>query len=173
MTKEEESQDQENPQSTEEEGTALNKEVVRLKKISADNYEEMMDGLKGASQAEEGPVSREYGPLAPADSDMAIALDHEGLSPPLLARKLKILLESVTPKWNKDGDCWDYFIDSELWRRVIEMVMKLRGDYAPEKRINVNIDMGLEELLKGSVGMTPEEAEKKIKDYIDVEFTSE
>lgn len=163
----------ESPQSTEETGPALTKEVDRIRKVSAEKYDEMMDGLKGASQAEAGPTSREYGPLAPADSDMAVALDHEGLSPPLLARKLKILLESVTPKWNKENDCWDYFIDSELWRRVIEMVMKLRGDYAPEKRINVNIDMGLEELLKSSVGITPEEAEKKVKEYIDVEFTNE
>lgn len=163
----EEKKESQSPQSTEEEGAVL------IRQVSAEKYEEMMDGLKGASQSEVGPTSREYGELAPADSDMAIALDFEGLSPPLIARKLRILLEASTPKWNKDGDCWDYFIDSELWRRVIEMVLKLRGDYAPEKRINVNIDMGLEELLKSSVGITPEEAEKKVKEYIDVEFTSE
>lgn len=159
MTKEEESQ---NPQSTEE-------DAVLIKKVSADKFEEMMDGLKGVSQAEVGPTSREYGELAPADSDMARALDHEGLSPPLIARKLRILLEASTPKWNKEEDCWDYFIDSELWRRVIEMVMKLRGDYAPEKRINLNIDASLEDLLRVSKGVTPEEAKAKIIEYIDVE----
>ena len=37
------------------------------------------------------------------------------------------------------------------------------------KRINLKVDVGLEELLKLSASMTPEEAKEKIKDYIDVE----
>ena len=100
---------------------------------------------------------------------MAVSLDHEGLSPPKLARKLSILLESTEPKWNHQTKKWDFFVNAELWRRCVEMIMKIRGDYAPEKRINLRIDVGLEELLKSSVKLSPEEAKAKIKDYIDVE----
>ena len=171
MTKEEQSQNQEIPKSIEpQDDSGL------LEKVSGDKYKGMMEGLLDASHAEHSPIissPEKFGPLAPPDADMAIALEHEGLSPALLSRKLRILLECSTPKWNKDTDAWDYFIDSELWRRCIEMIMKVRGDYAPEKRLRINVDVGLEELLKASAGLTTEEANKKILDYIDVEVISD
>ena len=162
MEKEDQSQNQETPQSTED----------LLEKVSGDAYKGMMEGLLDASHAEHSPVissPEKFGPLAPPGADIAVALEHEGLSPALLARKLRILLECSTPKWNKDKDKWDYFIDSELWRRCIEMIMKVRGDFAPEKRININVDSTLEDLLRASAKWSPEEAGKRIRDYIDVE----
>jgi len=165
MTKEEQSQSQETPKSTED-----------LEPVPHHKFDEVMDGLNAVAQTTEGPLEShpdKFGPLAPADADMGIALQHEGLSPAVLARKLRILLESSEPKWNHKTKGWDYFIPSELWRRCIEMIMKVRGDYAPEKRINIEIDGTLEELLMASKGMTPEEAREKIVDYIDVEVIKE
>lgn len=137
--------------------------------VSEDKFREVLAELEESAQIELGPVADSHGPLAPSGSDMAVALDHEGLAPPVIARKLRILLDSVEPKWNHKLKKWDYFVNAELWRRCIEMIMKVRGDYAPEKRINLKVDIGLEELLKLSASMTPEEAKEKIKDYIDVE----
>lgn len=139
--------------------------------VSSEKFEEVLDALTEKAQNAPGALEsrKELGPMAPVGSDMATSLDHEGLSPPALARKLKILLESTEPKWNHQTKEWDFFVDAELWRRCVEMILKLRGDFAPEKRINVNIDMDLEELLKGSASMSPEEAKEKIKEYIDVE----
>lgn len=137
--------------------------------VSEDKFKEVLGDLLAEAQRAPGPLSDSFGPLAPTDSSMAVALDHEGLAPPTLARKLRILLDSTEPKWNHKLKKWDYFVNAELWRRCIEMIMKIRGDFAPEKRINVNIDVGLEELLRGSVDLSPEEAQEKIKDYIDVE----
>lgn len=162
MEKENQSQNQETPQSTED----------LLEKVAGDDYKVMMENLLDVSYTDGSPLDRspeKFGPLAPPGADMAVALEHEGLGPALIARKLRILLECSTPKWNKEKDAWDYFIDSELWRRCIEMIMKVRGDYAPEKRLRINVDVGLEELLKASAGLTTEEANKKILDYIDVE----
>lgn len=139
--------------------------------VSSEKFEETLNELTEKAQNAPGALDSrpDLGPLAPEGSDMAVALDHEGLSPPKLARKLSILLESTEPKWNHRSKKWDFFVNAELWRRCVEMIMKIRGDYAPEKRINVNIDIGLEELLKGSGNMSPEEAQAKIKNYIDVE----
>ena len=137
--------------------------------VSEEKFKEVLGELLESAQREPGPIADSHGPLAPSGSDMAVALDHEGLSPPALARKLRILLDSVEPKWNHKLKKWDYFVNAELWRRCIEMIMKVRGDYAPEKRINLKVDIGLEELLKLSATMTPEQAKEKIKDYIDVE----
>jgi hypothetical protein len=140
-----------------------------VEQVSEEKFKETLAELEESAQILQGPVAESHGPLAPAGSDMAVALDHEGLGPPKLARKLRILLDSAEPKWNHKLKKWDYFVNAELWRRCIEMIMKVRGDYAPEKRINLKVDVGLEELLKLSAGMTPEEAKEKIKDYIDVE----
>lgn len=142
-----------------------------VEKVSSEKFEEALDDLIERAQNAPGPLesSESLGPLAPEGSDMSVALDYEGLSPPTIARKLHILLESTEPKWNHQTKKWDYFVNAELWRRCIEMIMKVRGDYAPEKRINLKVDVGLEELLKLSASMTPEEAQEKIKDYIDVE----
>lgn len=149
--------------------------------ISEEHLESVKGSLLAMAETTEGEtdsleerltnpkVLESFGPLASPDADMGVALQHEGISPALLARKLKILLESVEPKWNLKLKKWDYFIPSELWRRCIEMIMKVRGDFAPEKRININTDVTLEELLLSSKGMTPEEAKAKIVDYIDVE----
>lgn len=139
--------------------------------VSSEKFEEVLGELTEKAQNAPGALeSREdLGPIAPLGSNMSTALDHEGLSPPALARKLKILLESTEPKWNHQTKRWDFFVNAELWRRCVEMILKLRGDFAPEKRINVNIDIGLEELLKGSASMSPEEAKEKIKEYIDLE----
>lgn len=142
-----------------------------VEQVSSEKFEETLNELVEKAQNAPGPLDSRstLGPLAPEGSDMAVSLDHEGLSPPKLARKLSILLESTEPKWNHQTKEWDFFVNAELWRRCVEMIMKIRGDYAPEKRINLNVDVGLEELLKGSVNLSPEEAKEKIKDYIDVE----
>lgn len=142
-----------------------------VEQVSSEKFEETLNELVEKAQNAPGPLDSRstLGPLAPEGSDMAVSLDHEGLSPPKLARKLSILLESTEPKWNHQTKVWDFFVNAELWRRCVEMIMKIRGDYAPEKRINLNVDVGLEELLKGSVNLSPEEAKEKIKDYIDVE----
>jgi len=139
--------------------------------VSSEKFEEALGDLEERAQTAPGPLESRatLGPMAAEDSSMAVALDHEGLAPPVLARKLRILLESTEPKWNHQTKVWDYFVNAELWRRIIELIMKIRGDFAPEKRINVNVDVGLEDLLKRSAGLSPEEAQEKIKDYIDVE----
>jgi len=171
---ENQSQLPETPESTEESEERVSKE--KLDGVVAE--------LESRSQTTEGELDEleekltkldpeAFGPLAPSDSDMGVALQFEGITPSLLARKLKILLESVEPKWNPRYKKWDYFIPSELWRRCIEMIMKVRGDYAPEKRVNIHTDANLEEILLSSKGMTPEEARKKIIDYIDVEVIEE
>lgn len=149
----------ENLQSTEEE----------LEPISEEKFKSVLGELLEEAQRSPGPLSDSHGALAPSGSTMSVALDHEGLGPPALARKLRILLDSTEPKWNHKLKKWDYFVNAELWRRCIEMIMKVRGDYAPEKRLNVNIDVGLEELMKASTSLTPEEAQEKIKSYIDIE----
>jgi hypothetical protein len=159
--KKEKSQPPETPKSTEEEVT-----------VPSELFDEMVGGLRAEAESTAGPLEDhpdKFGALAPADSDMAIALQHEGINPAFLARKLKIILSAYEPKWNQGKRRWDYFIPSELWRRCIEMSMKVRGDYAPEKRIDINIDGSLEDLLRVSKGVTPEEAKAKIIEYIDVE----
>lgn len=159
--KKEKSQPQETPKSTEE-------EVV----VPQELFQGVMDILVSDAEAAPGPLDSHvdnFGPLAPEDSDMAVALQHEGITPAFLARKLKIVLETYEPRWNQKERKWDYFVPAELWRRSIEMSMKVRGDYAPEKRIDINIDASLEDLLRVSKGVTPEEAKAKIIEYIDVE----
>lgn len=159
--KKEKSQPPETPKSTEE-------EVVVPKK----EFDDVMGMLTADAESTAGPLEShedKFGPLAPEDSDMAIALKHEGINPAFLARKLKIILSVYEPKWNQKLRKWDYFVPAELWRRCIEMSMKVRGDYAPEKRIDINIDASLEDLLRVSKGVTPEEAKAKIIEYIDVE----
>ena len=191
MTEEEKSQNPEIPKSTEQwgklPGDATLEEVFsalgmeeETETISEEKMGEVRSSLQAAAEVSEGSLGstlekqlteikpEELGPLAPADSDMTAALQHEGIGTPLLARKLKILLGSLEPKWNLKEKRWDYFIPSELWRRCMEMIMKVRGDFAPEKRINLEMDATLEELLLASKGMTPEEAKAKIVDYIDV-----
>ena len=140
--------------------------------VSKEKFEEIFEELTQSAEASPGPLDNskeKYGPLAAEGVSITAALDHEGLAPPRLARKLSILLDSYEPRWNHKTKSWDYFVNSELWRRCIEMIMKIRGDFAPERRVNVNIDVGLEELLKGSVSLSPEEAQEKIKEYIDLE----
>ena len=159
--KKEKSQPQETPKSTEEEVT-----------VPQEIFKDVVGGLLAEAESTPGPLEDhidKFGALAPEDSDMAIALQHEGITPAYLARKLRIILEAYEPKWNQRNRRWDYFIPSELWRRCIEMSMKVRGDYAPEKRINIEIDGSLEELLRVSKGVSPEEARAKIIEYIDVE----
>ena len=151
---------QETPESTED-----------LERITKDHFEETLENLEDTACSTPGPLEekiKEFGPLAPADSSLAVALEHEGLGPPVLARKLKILLSSYKPTWNKKQNKWEYFIDGELWRRCVEMIMKARGDYAPELRVNINIDAEFEDLLRTSGYLSPEEAQEKLLDYIDV-----
>lgn len=160
--KKEKSQPQEIPKSTEEE----------MLEVPAEDFNTLRQALYHDAESSDGALfdsEEKFGPLAPEDADMAISLQHEGITPSFLARKLRILLEAYEPKWNQGSRKWDYFIPSELWRRCIEMSMKVRGDYAPEKRIDINIDGSLEELLRVSRGVSPEEAKAKIIEYIDVE----
>lgn len=159
--KKEKSQPPEIPKSTEEEIT-----------VPQEVFKDVVGSLLAEAESTPGPLEDrvdKFGSLAPEDSDMAIALQHEGITPAFLARKLRIILETYEPKWNQKERRWDYFVPLELWRRCIEMSMKVRGDYAPEKRINLEIDGSLEELLRLSKGISPEEAKVKIIEYIDVE----
>lgn len=147
-------------------------EEEELETVPQGDFKDMVGNLLAEAESTPGPLEShedKFGPLAPEESDMAIALQHEGINPAFLARKLKIILSSYEPKWNQGKRCWDYFVPAELWRRCIEMTMKVRGDYAPEKRIDINIDASLEDLLRVSKGVTPEEAKAKIIEYIDVE----
>lgn len=159
--KKEKSQPPETPKSTEEE-IPVPKEL----------FKDMMGILRADAESTPGPLESrpdKFGPLAPEDSDMSVSFQHEGITPAFLARKLRVILESYEPRWNHKTKKWDYFIPAELWRRCIEMSMKVRGDYAPEKRIDINIDGSLEDLLRVSKGVSPEEAREKIIEYIDVE----
>ena len=162
--KKEKSQPPEILKSTEEED---------LETVPQEEYKDMIGTLLGEAESTAGPLlnrdEKVFGPMAPEDADMAISLQHEGITPAFLARKLRILLVAYEPKWNNSSKSWGYFIPAELWRRCIEMAMKVRGDYAPEKRIDINIDASLEDLLRVSKGVTPEEAKAKIIEYIDVE----
>lgn len=162
--KKEKSQPPEIPKSTEEEA---------LETVKQEDFKDVVGDLLAQAESTAGPLENRaekvFGPMAPEDADMAISLQHEGITPAFLARKLRIILESYEPKWNQGSKSWDYFIPAELWRRCIEMAMKVRGDYAPEKRIDINIDASLEDLLRVSKGVTPEEAKAKIIEYIDVE----
>ncbi len=167
----------EEPQITNQETPAS---TENLERVSESYLEEIKNSLEDTACATPGPLEecdtpgpleeriKNFGPLAPADASFAVALEHEGLGPALLARKLKILLESYKPTWNQKEKKWEYFVDGELWRRCVEMIMKARGDYAPELRVNINIDAEFQDLLRVSGHLSPEEAQEKLLEYIDV-----
>jgi hypothetical protein len=159
------------------------KEVLGKKRLSKDDLADLSSQLDAMSENGGGlqapptsvpaysntppPVLSPLSPVA-AGQTMQEAFLQEGMDAGFFAQKLKFLLseDAKTPKWNKELERWDYFIDGELWRKICDMGIKIHGGYAPEASISVHIDANLQDILQNT-NVNPEEANRQVRAYFE------
>jgi len=99
-----------------------------------------------------------------------VAMEKAGLSDALLAQKLREGLDAMVPPRKDGGKLYpDHFVRKQF---LVE-IFKLRGDYAPEEKVNTEkhviqlvLGPGLKSALKDA--LSPEEA-----DFLDAEIIEE
>lgn len=102
-------------------------------------------------------------------------MEQAGITDELLARKIMDGLEAKTLPRGKDGARYD---DQPVRKQFLDIVFKIRGDYAPEKiestekKLTIIIDSNMVTALKDSKVLTSEEIKylehEPIRDAIDV-----
>jgi hypothetical protein len=91
------------------------------------------------------------GPVLPTDMTKLVgiqeAMDKEGVTPTFLVKWFKQLFTATVPKWNRNTGKWDYFVDLELVRRLLDMGFKLQGGYE-QRSVNINVNVDLETIIR-------------------------
>ncbi len=65
-----------------------------------------------------------------------------------LAKRHRELLNKQETRTNADGDVIDLGLDTQAVSKALDMAYKLKGAYAPEKSLNVNIEIPISPKLK-------------------------
>lgn len=66
----------------------------------------------------------------------------------LLVEKHLALLNKTDKKYNTEGQCISDEIDSQAVSKGLEMAYKVKGTFAPDKTINVNVEIDSSERIK-------------------------
>jgi hypothetical protein len=136
------------------------------KTIDQEQFDALRDQLDEALEISTGfpAVPPPDDDLDPSITSLREALEEEGVTRHFLARKIKHLLEAKTPKWNMLTKRWDYFIDAELQRRLVEMGIKIYGGFDTGPQVKVNVNVALEGILRDPM-LTPEQQREKIREF--------
>lgn len=137
-----------------------NEPSVRQRKFVS----ELIRGASQSSAAVAAGYSAEHGTALmknPAVQGLLhTAMQQAGIDDLLIARKLREGLDAKAPP-RKDGG--RQYPDQFVRKQFLDVIFKLRGDYAPEKSehltktINLTIDMGMIKALKDTKFITDEE----------------
>lgn len=123
--------------------------------------------LKGKTKAEaavDAGYSADYGSelakTATVQNILAEAMQKAGITDNLIARKLREGLDAKTPPRKEGGS---QYPDQFVRKQFLDVIFKLRGDYAPEKSetvhktISITIDKGMIEAWKDTGFIDAEE----------------
>ena len=127
---------------------------------------ELIRGASQSSAAVSAGYSADYGKALmnnPAVQGLLhTAMQQAGIDDLLIARKLREGLDAKAPP-RKDGG--KQYPDQFVRKQFLDVIFKLRGDYAPEKSehinktINLTLDMGMIKALKDTKFITAEEVD--------------
>ena len=119
------------------------------------------EAMKNAGYSPKGKASDIMGRPAVAQF-LQKHMERVGITDELLAQKLRDGLNAKTTPKSEGGQRYD---DQFVRKQFLDIIFKLRGDYAPErsenitKTINITIDRGFIEALKDSRAISGEQAD--------------